>query len=286
MELFAQIRLLDDGKRLGHSFHCFRDCYFQGDYMGYNWTLREGSDSKILGRIADICCTLKSSDWLEIPDTVVEDIEVSMGDAAKEYKRLEKELLLEFASGTVEAPTAAVLVNKLLQFTGGAVYDLEKKVHILHEAKTKALATLCRRIKEPTLIACNFRHEQDRIVGTVPGCVRFDSAKTPRAQDELVARWNTGKIPALVADPRSIGHGLNLQDGGRNTIWYSPTWSRELYDQFNARTARRGQTKPPRVFHLLVPGTVDDAVMETLRQRGGDQHAALDVLKNIQELGS
>ena len=284
LELFAQFRVLDDGARLGRAFTTFRDCYFSGDYMGYNWTLRPGCDKQILERIADITCTLKSSDWLDIPDTITEDVECSLGDASTHYKKLEKELLLQFSTGEVEAPTAAVLVNKLLQMTGGAVYDTERQVQHLHDSKLKALQGLVKKLKEPVLIACNFRHEQDRIASGIHGCVRFDSATTPKAQDELIRKWNTGAIPAMVADPRSIGHGLNLQDGGRVTIWFSPTWSRELYDQFNARTARRGQEKPPLVFHLLCPGTVDDAVMETLRQRGKDQHAALDVLKNLQDI--
>ena len=47
--------------------------------------------------------------------------------------------------------------------------------------------------------------------------------------------WNAGKIQVMLAHPASAGHGLNLQAGGSTLIWFSLTWSLELYEQTNAR---------------------------------------------------
>lgn len=279
LDLWAQIHLLDDGASLGRSMSHFRDSYFTSDYMGYNWTLRPGAEDSIYRLLSSVALTLRSSDYLDIPDTVYEDVEVPLPEPAREvYEELERELLvlLREKDAEIVAVNAAVLVNKLLQVAGGAIYDAERRIHDLHTAKVDALKKLVARIKEPVLIACNFIHEKERIAKAIPGCVEWS--------DDVLPRWNAGKIKAVVAHPKSIGHGLNLQAGGRTTIWFSRTWSRELYDQFNARVARKGQDKVPQVFHLVSPGTADEAVAEALRMKADGQNALLAALKSIQEM--
>lgn len=299
LDVFAQIRLLDDGKRFGPSFNTFREGYFfpVDRYTEYNWALKDGAEEKIHRKVSDIALVLRSSDFLDVPDTIVHDVDVPFPDCArKHYKELADELLTVTEDDKeISAVNAAVLVNKLLQVTGGAAYlteefdddgkPLPKKVVQLHDAKVKALKALAKKLApERLLIACQYQHEQSRIVAALPGAVRFDSAKTDKAQRELEDRWNAGKIPYLVANPQSIGHGLNLQQGGRITVWFSHTWSRELYDQLNARLARTGQTKVPEIYRLVCPGTMDDAVIETLREKGDTQSALLQAVKNFRQL--
>jgi SNF2 family DNA or RNA helicase len=129
------------------------------------------------------------------------------------------------------------------------------------------------------IVGCQFIHEAKRICDLVPGAVHASTVK-----NNLEDEWNSGRIPILVADPRSLGHGLNLQQGGRDIIWFSPTWSRELYDQFNARVARKGQEKVPRVHRLLSPQTIDEVVVESLREKGDGQNAMLRIMSNYQRI--
>lgn len=283
LEIFAQIRLLDDGKRLGPSYHSFRQAWFKPtDYMEYNWVPREGSEKAIYDKIADLTITLRASDYLDIPDTIVEDVDVALPDEAqKAYKELERDLVVYLnKDDTVVAPNAAVLVGKLLQLTGGQIYDETRNVVPVHDAKIKALREVCKSLgSERAIIYTNFIHERERVVASLPGAV--DAAKF---KGDIEDAWNSGKLRWLVADPRSLGHGLNLQVGGRNVIWYSPNHSRELYDQANARLARKGQTDTPRIFRLLCPGTVDDAVVETLRNRGDAQGEMMEILTNYRRL--
>lgn len=280
LELFAQIRLLDDGRSLGRSFDQFKRAYFYPtDYMEYNWVPRDGSEQTIYRKIAPLTLTLRSEDHLKIPDTVQEDVEVALPDEARSaYEELEKDLLLRYKEGDVVAVNAAVLVNKLLQITGGTAYTDTREVVEVHDAKIAALAKILKATKENVIVACNFIHERNRI------CRELDATDASTYKGDIETDWNAGKIRVLVADPRSLGHGLNLQKGGRTIVWYSPTWSRELYDQFNARVARKGQTEPPLVYRLISPDTIDDAVVEALRTRGEDQAAMLSVLHNLQQL--
>lgn len=285
MELFAQMRLLDDGQRLGRSFDAFKRGYFHAtDYMEYSWELNNGAKEMIQAKIADIALTLRTSDFLDIPDMTEEDVEVSMPpEAWTTYKTAEKDMLLRLAKNDLPIANAAVLAGKLLQMTGGAVYDDQREINVLHDAKIVALKRVLASTGN-TLVACNYIHERTRLKAAFPTAIDFADAKTPSAQVALAEAWNAGRIPLLMADPRSIGHGLNLQNGGSRVCWFSPTWSRELYDQMNARLFRRGQVNAVKVVRLLVPGTIDDAVIETLRNRGDEQSALLSALKNLQAL--
>ena len=285
LEIFAQIRLLDGGKRLSPSFDTFQKCYFTPvDYNEYKWVPKEGSEEIIYQKIHDLAITLKASDYLDIPDTIVEDVDVELPHQAHEpYAKLEKDLLAIIQGHEVVAQNAAVLVNKLLQVTGGSVYagdpEQRKVVHI-HAAKLGALKRLLSTMPEPVIIACNYVHERERIVAAIDGAV--DASKY---KGDIETDWNVGKIPRLVTHPASMGHGLNLQDGGRDIIWYSQPWSRELYDQMNARLARKGQHQETRVYRICCSGTIDDCVLETLEQRGMEQREMMTVLTNFRKQG-
>ena len=287
MDLFAQIRLLDNGKRLGQSFHHFRSCYFCSfDLDGRKWGLRAAEKAKIEARVADIALVLKSSEWLDIPDTIVEDVEVTLPEKARgQYKQFAKELyMLIDEKDEVEAVNAAVLVNKLLQITSGAIYDADRKVIPLHDAKIKALKTVVARAEGPLIITYQYRHEAARIKEAFPDAVLFSDAKSHQQQDALAAKWNAGEIPLLVASPQSIGHGLNMQEGGWEICWFSLTWSRELYDQMNARVARKGQERVCCIYRLLCPETMDDAVAGALESKGAQQSALLDTIDNFRKM--
>jgi SNF2 family DNA or RNA helicase len=280
LELFAQIRLLDDGKRLGRSFDNFkRNWFLPTDYMEYNWVPREGTEEAVYRKIEDLQLTLRASDYSDVADTVVEDIEVPLPpEAQSAYKELEKQLLIRVREGDVVAVNAAVLVNKLLQITGGSAYTDEREVAYLHGAKIEALKKILKDTRENVIVACNYIHERERI------CRETGAVNASEFRGDIEQAWNEGRIKVLVADPRSLGHGLNLQKGGRTIVWFSPTWSRELYDQFNARVARKGQGEVPLVYRLICPGTIDDAVIETLRQRGDSQTEMLAILHNLQSM--
>lgn len=295
LELFAQIRLLDDGKCLGQSFASYRDCYFElvnpFDRFKSDYKLRPGAEQKIYEKVSDIALVLKSSDWLDLPDTVITDIEVALPDIAKRfYKELADNLIaISGDEKVVDAINLGVLANKLLQVSGGEVYLTQeydenqkpktRETTVIHDAKIKALEKLFKQLgSRPCILACVFRHEQDRLIRRFPHAVRFDSAQSASSQQRLEADWNSGKIELLITDPRSIGHGLNLQDGGHTIIWYSYTWSREYYDQLNARLARPGQKNVPEIYRLLSPGTMDDAVIAVLETRGNNQNSLLDAV--------
>jgi len=279
LDLFMQVKMLDDGKRLGRTFTEYRNEFFYpADYMGYTFKLNHGAKEEIDGKLADLALVMVG-DPSDLPSSSVIDIPVTMpADARKQYKTLEKEMLAEIDDGEITAPSAGVLVNKLLQMTSGAVYDEDRNVLPVHTAKIAALRSVLDRHKgEPVLVLCAFKHESARVLAAIKGSKMFDE----RDLDD----WKAGKIPVWVADPRSLSHGIDgLQVSGRIAVWVSLTYSHETYVQTNARLIRTGQTAETLIYRLICSGTVDDAVAEALRDKSDTQSGMLLAVRALQRM--
>jgi SNF2 family DNA or RNA helicase len=277
LDIWSQTFLIDQGERFGRSYHKFKQTYFDGDYMGYNWTIKPSAAEKIHGLLDDIVLTLSAEDYLSVPDRIDNTIKLDLNTIARAlYKELEREFLLEMGDETVVAANAAVLSGKLLQAANGALYvDEHHNYEVMHSEKLDALDDLVEAANgQPILVAYNFKSDAVRIKERFPQAVLIGD------DPQTIDKWNAGKIPVLLAHPASAGHGLNLQDGGNTIVWFGLNWSLELYAQFNARLHRQGQTKPVIVHHLVVENTIDETVLETLGGKHRTQKALLDALKS------
>lgn len=284
LDLFAQARFVDNGKRLGRAFEHFKQTYFKpSGYGGYKWKELPGSNEAIENRLADITLTLRSKDWLNLPETVVEDVEVHLPkNLAHDYKEFEKELVLQLKSAEITAPNAAALVAKLLQFTSGSIYDSDGKWHDVHDLKIKALEKIIKQTQGPVLVAVAFKHEQERLRKYFPQARFFADAKNQTSQKQLLEDWNAKKIPILIAHPKSVGHGLNLQHGGNTLVWMTLTYSREDYEQMIARLDRRGQDTVVTVYRIMVPDSVDEAVATVIEEKKVTEDRLLTALQLLE----
>lgn len=277
LDVWAQMFLVDFGLSLGRTMGAYKDRYFEAvGYMGYSMALRPGAAAKIHDLMSHRCISMSADDYLSLPDRLdlVESVDLppKVLDA---YKDFESSLLAELPGGhEVEAISAAVLANKLLQYSNGAMYvDEAKNWTEIHTAKLDALGELIEQNDEPMLVAYNYRTDLERI------CKRFPDAVVLDKDPETIARWNRGDIRLLLAHPASAGHGLNLQDGGSLLVWFGLTWSLELYQQFNARLHRQGQSKPVRVVHLVAKDCIDERVLAVLSAKDACQAALLMALR-------
>lgn len=291
-DLFAQARLVDNGKRLGEDYRKFLQEFFycttHGGFPKYEE--KAGTAARLEKALSDITITIKSSDVLNIPDTVFEDVEVTFTPELKEkYKTLERELVIEIRKQTerdagkrINVGSAAALVTKLQQFTSGEMYCDEKKHHPIHDLKFKSLEKLIKQQEEPMFVVCQFKHEYSRMKEFFPHSKFFNDAKTIQAQTQLLSDWNKKKIPILFAHPASVGHGLNMQFGSSILTFLSLTYNREHYDQIICRFARRGQTEVTKVYRLMVPGTVDDAVASVLETKAKNEARLISALQLLE----
>lgn len=281
IDLWAQIRFLDDGARFGLTQNGYRSKYFAtiGDGPFKKFIPVKGGKEAIEKKLSNLALTMLSDDYLDVPTCNYEDIEIELpAKGRKEYNLMKKELLLELEEGTIEALNAAALTNKLLQITGGAVYDADKTVHEIHGAKIDALKKIVKKHKgEPILILTQFKHERDRILKALPNARMF--------HERDMGAWQRGEIPVWVADPRSMSHGIDgIQDGGHIAVWFTLTYSNETYIQTNARIVRTGQSSESIVYRIIAADTVDEAVAEALRDKEDQQQGLFTALKMLQEM--
>ena len=290
IDLWAQMFLIDEGKRLGKTITGYRDRFFtagrrNGD-IAYQWDLKnpaEETEQKISDLIKDICISMSAEDYLKMPDKLMYYDRVKLSDKDfKAYKTFEREQVLEFIESgeTITAASAAALSNKLQQFANGAMYDADRKVLQLHDEKIEKLKELVEAANgQPVLIAYTFKHDLDKIMEALK---EYKPVKLEKP--EQIADWNAGKINVLVTHPASAGHGLNLQKGGHIVIWYGLTWALELYQQFNARLYRQGQKKPVSIHHIFATDTVDEKIIKSLDGKDTTQRSLMDAIKEIVEL--
>ncbi|MBQ8793931.1 MAG: DEAD/DEAH box helicase [Clostridia bacterium] len=279
LDLWPEMYLLDEGKALGKTLTSYRDMYFLPDKRNqqviFSWRPKTGAEEAIYKKLEGLCVSMKAADYLKLPERLFLRREVELSEEAKEmYKTLERDTLLPFADGDIDAPTAAVLTNKLFQSAGGASYEENGNVKILHDDKLDALDQLIEEANgQPVLVFYAFRHELERIKARHPEAVDI-------REDSAVSDWNKGKISVLLAHPASAGHGLNLQAGGHIAIWYGLPTSLELYQQANKRLHRPGQKETVLIHRLLVKGTYDCRVLdEILTPKEIRQNALLEALK-------
>jgi SNF2 family DNA or RNA helicase len=271
MDLWSQIYLLDQGKRLGKTVYHYSNTYFYPDYSGYNLICRNSRD--IYSKIADITLSLNAKDYIDLPAKIKMNTFVDIGEHAL-YKELKKEFLTTIMDRNIVALNAAALTCKLLQFCNGAIYDAEKNIVEIHDAKLKALEEIIDdNPKEPILVAYNFRSDLIRLKRHFPTSVILDR------EGNQIAKWNNGEIKLLLCHPASCGKGLNLQRGGSIIVWFGLTWNLEDYLQFNSRIHRQGQKKPVIINHIVAKNCIDETVLKMLTEKKMSLDNLLDSLK-------
>ncbi len=282
LDLWAQVYLLDEGKRLRDRITKYRERYFEPDQRNrdhiFSYVPKPGADEVIRQLIGDICVSMKAEDYLELPDCISVTVPVLLdGKAQATYDKLEKEMLLEVDESIIDAGSAAVLTNKLLQLCNGAVYDENRETVEIHRCKIEAFMELVEGLNgQPALVFYSFKHDLARIKKALAKSgLRVRELKSPQDEDD----WNARNIDILLAHPASCAYGLNLQQGGNHVIWFGLNWSLELYQQANKRLHRQGQAEKVIIHHLAVEGGVDEDVISALEDKSSTQDKLMNALK-------
>lgn len=283
MDLWAEFRLLDMGKRLGRFIGKYRDDYFIPDKRNgqiiFSYKPLPFAEDAICRQISDITISMKSTDHLKMPELISSEYPVKLSEPErKRYEELKRDLVLQLPGGDITAANAASLSGKLSQMANGAVYSDTQEIIRIHDRKLDALEDLIEAANgKPILVAYWFRHDLERITERLQHnkmkFSRLDSSQSIRS-------WNSGELPVALIHPASAGHGLNLQQGGSTLIWFGLTWSLELYQQTNARLWRQGQTENTVVVqHIITKDTIDGRILQALREKNSTQAALINAVK-------
>lgn len=278
MDLWSEFRVLDMGKRLGRFITHYREQFFEPDRHNgmqvFSYRPRAGAEREIYRRIGDITISMRSADYLKMPECVMNTVPVKLDSTEYEvYEEMESKMVTELDGVEIDAVNAAALTGKLCQLANGAIYAPDGNTVFFHERKLDALEDLIEGANgKPVLVAYWYKHDLARIQE------RFKVRELKSSKD--ITDWNAGKIPVAVIHPASAGHGLNLQAGGSTLIWFGLTWSLELYQQTNARLWRQGQQAETVVIHhIITRGTVDEDVMQSLSEKDRSQAALMRAVR-------
>ena len=295
LDLWPQVYLLDGGRHLGRTVSEYRSRYFtMGAHKGhivYEWKLRAGAKATIDRELRDLCLSIANPDW---PEPVYNPIRVKLDREARgRYEKFERDKVIPLLkqkdgyaeldvndpealhkmTSAIRGDMAATLAGKLLQMANGAVYDDERNVVPIHDAKLKALEEIAdTSAGNNLLVFYAYEHDKQRILEKFPKATVFSGVADAEA-------WNRGEISMLLCHPASAGHGLNLQFGGHIIVWFGLTWSLELYQQANARLPRPGQKETVIIHHLVAEGTLDERVMSVMAGKNATQEALLNALR-------
>ena len=277
MDLWAEYRILDMGERLGRFIGRYREEFFVPDkrnqHVIFSYKPKPGAEETIYGLIYDITISMKGSDYLKLPEMVINEVPVKLSEKEIEtMDRMKRDLITTVKGEEISAANAAALSGKLLQMANGAVYDDQGGVTPVHDRKLDALEDVIEGANgKPVLIAYWFKHDLARIQK------RFEVEML--SSTDSIKKWNNGEIPVAVIHPASAGHGLNLQSGGSTLVWFGLTWSLELYQQTNARLWRQGQKETVIIHHLIAKETIDERVMKALKDKDSTQSALIHAVK-------
>lgn len=283
MDLWAEFKLLDMGARLGRFITAFRSNYFMPDKRNgqiiYSYKPLPGAEQCIYRKISDITISMKSTDYLKMPELISSEHPVMLSEKeAKRYDELASDLVLELPGGEVTAANAAALSNKLCQMANGAIYNDGGGTQVIHNQKLDALEDIIEAAAgKSILVAYWYKHDYERIIEKLHN-IKVSFSKLDTA--ESIRKWNNKEIPVGLIHPASAGHGLNLQSGGSCIVWFGLTWSLELYQQTNARLWRQGQTAETVVVqHIVTKGTIDERILRALSLKDKSQSALIDAVK-------
>jgi SNF2 family DNA or RNA helicase len=287
LDLWSQAYLADHGERLGSSYYKFRATVCDPVQVGphqhaVRWMERPGVPEAVADMLGDITVRYKLEDVLDMPERIeyYQDFALEPKHFAA-YESLRNEGALLINEGKYLNPVhAAALRTKLLQLLSGAVYTEDRLNYTFNNDRYNLVLDLVE-ARPASLVAFNWRHQR---AGLVDGAIKrkltyavIDGSTSSADRLRAVEAFQKGYLQVLFAHPQTAGHGLTLTAGSA-VIWTSPTDNAELYQQFNARLYRAGQTKRTEIIKVIARNTIEDRAYENLDQKMDAQTSLLRLL--------
>jgi SNF2 family DNA or RNA helicase len=288
LDIWYPAFLLDGGRRLGSKFWQFRSQVCEPIQVGpsiahIQWQDKEGIENDVADLLKDITIRFQFEECIDIPAHSAHTITLPMPRwLNQKYEQFINESYLETEDGPITAINAGVRVKKALQLLSGAIYDNEGGIVKVHDDRYKLIIDLINE-RQQCIVAFNFRHEREHLTsladkaGISYGII--DGSVPNKKRTECVEKFQAGELKVIFAHPQSAGHGLTLTRG-TSTIWASPTYNAEHYQQFNRRIYRAGQTRKTETIRVAYEGSKEIEVYERL---DGKLHRMEDLLNLFQQ---
>lgn len=289
-DVFHQILLLDDGKRLGKLFIPFRSSVASAVQVGprqsmVKWTDKPGAEDAVFGLLSDIVIRHKLDDCADIPVNNRYSMPYELTPTqTRAYREVEKTQMLELgAKGAVTAINAASVATKLLQVASGAVYLSTNNYHVIDHARYELIMDLVEQRKHP-LVLFLWKHQRDLLVQEAEKrglkFAVFDGDTSDKERYDIVRSYQAGVYDVLIGHPKSIGHGHTLTTG-TSTIWASPTYDLEIFVQASSRQRRLGQTEKTDTLVIVAKDTLEEKVYDAMLSKDARMTSLLQLFNSL-----
>lgn len=249
----------------------------RGGHIWPDWRPVEGAADEIYARLAPYCYRLDAEKCLDMPDKIINDIPVLI---PSKYRKISAMTAAEILGDPLAHQNKRMISRR-------AAGGIDEDRVVLHDAKIRAFDDLVAELSgAPALVFFYFRAEGEILSQRYNAPLIYGGGDPEKALPVFEA-WNRGELPLLFLQAASCGHGLNLQAGGRDVVFYSLTDNYDDYDQGIRRVWRQGVAGSVTVHRLIGAGTVDEAIKDSLDlDKGLGQKAFCDAILRIQEVSN
>jgi SNF2 family DNA or RNA helicase len=244
-------------------------------------------------RIKKHCQSIKKEEVVkDLPPKIYVKRVVRLSDKErKNYDMIKKTALLELPTGKfVPIANAMSKVTKLAQAAGGFFYN---ETHTMDESKPKRQAVELGRSKRkevmemlvggelkniPTIVWSVMRHELEMLSEELSEAgLSVASKQINKSYQEAGVRFMKGDADVLIANPMSLGYGINLQRATA-MIFVSNSYRYGDREQAEARAHRIGQIFPVTIIDLIAEKTIDSKILKVIQKKSSMADMVMDEL--------
>lgn len=197
------------------------------------------------------------------------------------YAQMEMAEMAALDSGVVTAINAAAVMTKLLQIASGAVYESPDNYHVVDTGRYELIMDLVE-ARQHCIVFFLWKHQRDLLIQEAQkrgvSHAIIDGTVSEKTRTEIVRRYQQGLYKVIFAHPQSAAHGLTLTKG-TSTIWASPTYNLEHFQQGNRRIYRAGQTQKTETIVVLAEDTCEKKVYDALQKKSVHMNDLLALLR-------
>ena len=272
LDVYGQYRFLDS-TIFGTNHYIFQQQYAIMGGPNLNWVVGYKNQQDLNNKFNKIAYTCKMSDIadrIKLP-AALPPTNIAVDIPAKDrrvLKELSKEFIAECEHGHIVVNNVLVKMLRMQQICSGFCFTKENVFDVgdlqeLNTSKQDMLEEMLGDIgaEENVVVFCTFRHDLQAI--------HVASERAGRACYELSGSENTledwkAKDGAVIAVQVQAGsEGVDMTKAN-HAIYFSVPHSLAMYNQSKARLYRPGQTRPVSFCHLIVEGTIDEAMYKSL----------------------
>lgn len=279
LDLYAQCAFLDP-RILGYdSYYAFQARYalIQRRTMGslsFDEIIGYKNLDELTDKLDSFSYRVLKKDCLDLPSKSYTTYLVNLTSEQRQmYEDISQQAMIEFEDG--ELVTSLQMITALLRFQQILSGHLPTDDGKLVEFKTQRLDALMSCIEEAAgkiIIWSRFRYDIVRIKETLAKKYGSDSVVTyygdtsDEERQNAIASFQHGDARFFVANPATAGYGLTLT-AANTVIYYANDFNLETRIQSEDRCHRIGQKNPVTYIDLICEGTVDEKIVQALRDK-------------------